>query len=80
LTEKENTVAQAVENDEKKLKAQAYGAAEARLRKAHPEEFEQYRAEEYAARGLTYTRRATAREKAEAQIKALLAEYPDLAG
>lgn len=60
-------------------KRAAYAAAESRLRKAHPEEFEQYREEECAARGVAYTRRLSAKERAAIQMAALLEQYPTLA-
>lgn len=75
-------MARKTENDTEKteqdLKRQAYQAAESRLRKAHTDEFEQYREEECKARGVEYTRRLTAREKAERTLAALRAEFPDL--
>lgn len=61
-----------------KAKSKAYTAATARLRALHSDEFRSILAEEYATRGLEYKARPTAREKAEIQMKALLAEYPDL--
>lgn len=64
---------------EQDLKRKAYQNAESRLRAAHQAEFEAFREEECAALGVPYTRRLSARERAAVQMKALLAEYPDIA-
>lgn len=65
---------------------QRYGAAQAALRAAHPEEFQHLLERQYAADGLTYRVRRTAEEraaleqaekraKAQAKIDALRAEF-----
>lgn len=60
------------------LRNEAYGAAVARLRDAHREEFTNLVSEEYAARGLSYRRRLTPEEKARKVIEDQLAAFPHL--
>lgn len=61
------------------LRRKAYGMAQSALRKAHTEEFELLREAACKALDVEYTRRMTPREKAEVQMAALKAQYPDLA-
>lgn len=60
------------------LKAQARAAAEQKLRAAHQNEFWSLYQAECEARGVEFTRRLTAEEKAAAQLEKLLAEFPHL--
>jgi hypothetical protein len=60
-------------------RSRAYNRAVKRLRAEYPSRWEEIVADEYAAEGLEYRRRLTPKEKAAEQIKALLAEFPDLA-
>lgn len=57
---------------------ESYTAASQRLREAHLTEFNLYRQEEAKARGVEWTPRPTADEKAQAELERLLAEHPDL--
>ena len=57
----------------------AYGRAQKALRERFAEEFTALYEQECETLGVPFQRRLTPREKAEAQMKALLAEYPDLA-
>jgi hypothetical protein len=57
---------------------ESYAAAEKRLRDAHTDEFNGYRTEEAAARGVEWKPKPTKAEKAKAEIERLLAENPEL--
>lgn len=56
----------------------AYADAQKALRLAHPEEFLAAYEAACNERGVPFKRRLTARERAEEQMKALVAQYPDL--
>lgn len=56
----------------------AYGAATARLREGHREEFDRLYVEEAKKLGVDYKPKPTAEQKAEEQLRALLAEHPGL--
>lgn len=60
------------------LLRQAYGAATARLREGHREEFDQFYAEEAQKRGVDYTPRLTPEQKAEQEFLRLLEQHPHL--
>jgi len=61
------------------LLRQAYGAATTRLRESHREEFDRLYAAEATQRGVEYTPRLTAEQKAEQEFQRLLEQYPHLA-
>ncbi len=61
------------------LQREAYGAATKRIREDNRDTFNLYMQEEMKARGLDWTPKPTAEQKAEAQLQALLAEHPGLA-
>ena len=65
------------EQDETKARSAAYAAAERRLREAHKDEFEGYKKEELETRGLTYTRRLTADERAAKEAREKLEQIPE---
>lgn len=65
-------------DSEDKKKSAAYTAATTTLREAHREEFVDYLKKEYADRGLTYTPRKTARERAAEDLARIAREFPDL--
>src|SRR5688500_1222029 len=72
------------ETDEAKAKRQAavreaYGEAQKRLREAHLDEFNTLHKEEAAKRGYDWKPRPTKAEKAEAELRRLLEENPELA-
>ena len=58
-----------------KAKAEARTAAEKRLRDLHPDEFRRLMVEEHAERGVEYTPRLTAKERAEREIERLAREH-----
>lgn len=58
-----------------KAKAEARTAAEKRLRDLHPDEFRRLMVEEHTARGVEYTPRLTAKERAEKEIERLAREH-----
>lgn len=62
------------------LRSQAYNAAMRRLRAANMDQFLVLVTEEATKRGVVYTPRKTAKEKAAEKMRALLEEFPDLAG
>lgn len=66
-------------DDKEKALSAARSAAAARLREAHREEFEGYLVDEAKQRGVEWKPRKTAKQRAEEQFQALLAEFPDLA-
>jgi hypothetical protein len=57
---------------------EAYTAADRRLREAHADEFNKFRAEEAAARNVEWKPKPSKAEKAKAEIERLLAENPEL--
>lgn len=59
-------------------KVAARSAAARRLREAHPEEYRNLMVEEHEARGVKYTPRLTAEERASVEVQRLLREFPDL--
>ncbi len=65
--------------DEEKAKRKAYSQATTRLRNDYRDEFNGLLAQEMKAAGYDWTPRPDAKEKARQQIRALLAEHPDLA-
>lgn len=65
------------ESKESRLRA-AYSAATQALREQHREDFNRLYAAEAKQRGVDWKPKPTARERAEAQLAALLAEHPDL--
>lgn len=72
---------QVEETEEQKrgrLLKQAYSSATSRLREAHKEEFDGFYQEEAEARGVEYTPRPTAEQKAEAELASLLEKFPHL--
>lgn len=56
----------------------AYGAATARLREEHRDEFEKFYVEEAKALGVDYKPKPTPEQKAEEEMKALLQQFPHL--
>lgn len=67
----EENVAAATE----RLRNQARGAAEKRLREANNEQWREFMFEEHEARGVTWNARLTPAEKARREIKRLAAEH-----
>lgn len=59
-------------------RSKAYSAATAQLREAHRTEFDNYLVEEMGKFGLTYKPKPTEAQKAEAEIRRLLAAHPEL--
>ncbi len=57
---------------------QATNAAYKRLKEAHPEEFNQYKAEEARQLGLDWTPRMTDQQRAEKKMREIADQYPDL--
>ena len=68
-----------VEKSDAEKRRIAYNLAETRLKNLHRDEFIGLVKEEAAKLGVTYEPRKTAEEKAEARVRALLAEFPGLA-
>ena len=68
----------ATDANEKRLKNQAYSAAEAALKEAHPQQWQNLVTLEMQRRGLTYERRLSPQERARQQITDLLTEFPEL--
>lgn len=67
------------ESDDKGAKQRkAYGAAQARLRDAHRDEFNVFMQEEAKKLGIDWKPKPNAAQKAKAQLDALLAEHPEL--
>lgn len=67
------------EKDERSnLLRQAYGAATARLREAHRDEFDRYQVEEARSLGVEYKPRMNPEQKAEKQLAELLEQFPHL--
>ena len=66
------------EKDRNTLLRESYTVATQRLREAHLEEFNAFRQEEAKARGVDWTPRPTADQKARAELERLLAENPTL--
>lgn len=60
------------------LLRESYGAAEKRLREAHPDEFNKYRQEEAQERGLSWTPPKSKLDKARDTLREVFAEHPDL--
>jgi hypothetical protein len=58
-----------------KAKAEAYNAAQGRLRDHHREEYRKLIEEEFTARGLIYHPRPTPFDRAKAQILAFVTEF-----
>lgn len=56
----------------------AYGAATARLREEHREEFERLQVEEAKRLGFDYKPKPTPEQKAEEDLRALLTQFPGL--
>lgn len=67
------------EDERGKLLRKAYGEATAALRESNREEFDRLYAEKAKALGVDYTPKPTAEQKAEQQLKELLAAHPHLA-
>lgn len=57
----------------------AYAAANAKLREKHLDEFNGYYQDEARQRGEEWTPKPTPKQKAEAELKALISQFPDLA-
>jgi hypothetical protein len=72
MTETANT------EDTSTNRSKAYSAATARLREAHRTEFDTYLTEEMGKFGLVYKPKPTEAQKAEAEIRRLLAAHPEL--
>ena len=64
----------------KKAKSDAYGAAVTRLKDENRGRFNELVGEEMAKRGIEWSPRPTAEEKAAAEIKRLVSENPNLVG
>lgn len=57
---------------------EAYTASQTRLREAHLEEFNRYRAEEAEKRGIEWKPPVSAKDKAREALKSIFSEHPDL--
>lgn len=68
-----------VETDDKALRREAYSKATSRLREENRDKFNALVQEEMSARGIEWKPRPTEVEKAEAQMRDLLAAHPELA-
>ena len=66
------------DDDSAKMR-KAYGSAMTRLREAHRDEFNVFQAEEAKKLGIDWKPKATAEEKAAAEVDRLLAAHPSLA-
>lgn len=78
-TATETTQVEDKDERSKKMRA-AYGAATASLREKYRDEFDQMYADECQSRGVEYTPRPSAEQKALQQLNALLEEFPHLRG
>src|SRR5262245_7891697 len=67
------------QQERERLLNQAYGAAQSRLRGAHKDEFNGYYSEEAASRGIEWSPKLSPEQKAERDMRELLAEFPHLA-
>jgi hypothetical protein len=67
------------QQDRERLLSKAYGQANAMLRNKHTDEFNGYYAERAAALGVEWSPRPTPEQKAETEMRDLLAAYPHLA-
>ena len=66
------------QTDKASKQRKAYGAATARLREAHRDEFNTFMQEEAKTLGIDWKPKPTDAQKAKAQLDALLAEHPEL--
>lgn len=67
------------EKSETTLRREAYSEAEGRLKAEFPERFRALVVEAATARGVTYNFRKTEEEKAEEQLRQIIAAHPNLA-
>lgn len=71
-------VVREAQRERQRLLSAAYGAASNRLRQAHQDEFNGYYAEEAKKVGVVWKPRLSPSERAEQQLKELLAQHPEL--
>jgi hypothetical protein len=67
------------EQDPQKAKSEAFSAAGKRLRETYREQYVAFVAEEMKDRGIDWSPKPTAAEKAASEAKALLAVHPEIA-
>lgn len=74
-----DTTAEMSEEDKRKAMTEIYTKAESMLKEAHKAEFNEMRKKLAAERGIEWSPRPTAADRAEEQVRKLISENPSLA-